>query len=108
MLARRFPPRSVPHRIRAWQCPGVVPWCTSLANLFTGWCCLSTDDISFVHKLYHRVQFLHPVPSFSLPPQFTELYKKWTNHPEPNWAMVRNQLSIDDGMQARIMKYENF
>ncbi len=24
-----LPPRSVPHRIRAWRCPSVVPWCTS-------------------------------------------------------------------------------
>ena len=40
--------------------------------------------------------------------RLTELYKKWANRPVPNWAMVRNQLSIDDKIQARIMKYENF
>ncbi len=37
----------------------------------------------------------------------TVLYKKWNDRPISNWAMVRNQLSIDSGMQKRIMKYEN-
>ena len=40
--------------------------------------------------------------------RLTELYKKWANRPVPNWAMVRSQLSMDDKIQARIMKYENF
>ncbi len=40
--------------------------------------------------------------------RLTELYKKWANRPVPNWAMVRNQLSMDTGMQARIMKYEKY
>ena len=40
--------------------------------------------------------------------RLTELYKKWENRPVPNWAMVRNQLSIDAGMQSRIMKYEKY
>ena len=31
---------------------------------------------------------------------------EWT--PGSNWAMVRNQLSTDDKIQARIMKYENY
>ena len=39
--------------------------------------------------------------------RITELYKKWNNRPVSNWAIVRNQLSIDDGMQARILRYEN-
>ena len=39
--------------------------------------------------------------------RITELYKKWNGHPVPNWAMVRNQLSMDEKIQARIMKYEN-
>ena len=39
----------------------------------------------------------------------TELYKKWNNgHGIANWAMVRNQLSMDDKINARIMKYENY
>ena len=40
--------------------------------------------------------------------QRTELYKKWANRPVPNWAMVRNQLSMDAGIQARIMKDEKY
>ena len=36
-----------------------------------------------------------------------ELYSKWNNRPIANWAMVRNQLSIDDRIQSRILKYEN-
>ncbi len=37
-----------------------------------------------------------------------ELYKKWRDRPVSNWALVRNQLAMDDKMQARIMKYEQF
>ena len=40
--------------------------------------------------------------------RITELYKKWNGRPVANWAMVRNQLSMDDKIQARIMKYENY
>ncbi len=40
--------------------------------------------------------------------RLTVLYKKWANRPVPNWAMVRNQLSMDTGMQARIMKYKKY
>lgn len=40
--------------------------------------------------------------------RITELYKKWGGRPVPNWALVRNQLSMDDDMQKRIQKYENF
>lgn len=36
----------------------------------------------------------------------TELYRKWGDRPVKNWAMVRNQLSINEAMQARILKYE--
>lgn len=40
--------------------------------------------------------------------RITELYKKWNNRPVPNWALVRNQLSMEENMQARIMKYEKY
>ena len=40
--------------------------------------------------------------------RITELYKKWTGRPVANWALVRNQLSMDDKMQVRILKYENY
>ena len=37
----------------------------------------------------------------------TELYKKWKNRPFGNWAMVRNQLSINPEMQSRVALYEH-
>ena len=40
--------------------------------------------------------------------RITELYKKWNGKTMPNWSMVRNQLSMDDKIQARIEKYENY
>lgn len=40
--------------------------------------------------------------------RITELYKKWNGRPVPNWAMVRNQLSMNDSMQKRILKYEKY
>ena len=40
--------------------------------------------------------------------RLTELYKKWASRPVPNWAFVRNQLSMDDMVQTRIRKYEKF
>ena len=40
--------------------------------------------------------------------RLTELYKKWADRPAPNWAMVRNQLSMDEGIQTRIVKYEKY
>ena len=40
--------------------------------------------------------------------RLTELYKKWASRPVPNWALLRNQLSMDDKIQTRIMKYEKF
>ena len=40
--------------------------------------------------------------------RITELYKKWNGRPVANWALVRNQLAMDTGMQTRIMKYEKY
>lgn len=40
--------------------------------------------------------------------RITELYKKRNGRSVSNWAMVRNQLSMDDKIQARILKYEIF
>lgn len=37
----------------------------------------------------------------------TELYRKWGGRPIMGWAMVRNQLAMDDSLQKRILKYEN-
>ena len=37
----------------------------------------------------------------------TELNKKWKDRPVANWALVRNQLAMDDSIQNRILKYDN-
>ena len=40
--------------------------------------------------------------------RLTELYKKWAGRPVANWALVRNQLAMDQNLQNRIMKYEKY
>lgn len=40
--------------------------------------------------------------------RITELYRKWGGRPVSNWALVRNQLTMDDKIQARIVKYEKY
>ena len=39
--------------------------------------------------------------------RITELEKKWNKRPVANWAMVRNQLDMDERFRDRIRKYEN-
>lgn len=39
--------------------------------------------------------------------RITELYKKWNGRPLNNWALVRNQLDMDEHLQERIRKYEH-
>ena len=73
----------------------------------------TTNAIESVNSSFRKVTKKGSFPSedavrkaFYL--RITELYKKWNGRPVSNWAMVRNQLSMDDKLQARIMKYENF
>src|SRR5574344_4473 len=49
------------------------------------------SDSSVLKALYLRV---------------TELYKKWKGRPISNWAMVRNQIIIDDKLKERFTKYD--
>ena len=37
-----------------------------------------------------------------------ELYKKWNGHAVRNWSMVRNQLAVDEKIQARMLRYEKY
>ena len=37
----------------------------------------------------------------------TELTKKWGQHPIPNWALVRNQLELDNSIHQRIHHYNH-
>ena len=39
--------------------------------------------------------------------RITGLEKKWNNRKVANWALVRNQLAIDETLQPRIERYEN-
>lgn len=71
----------------------------------------TTNAIESVNSSFRKVTKKGSFPSEdavrkALYLRITELYKKWNDRPVPNWAMVRNQLSMDDKMQARIMKYE--
>lgn len=73
----------------------------------------TTNSIEALNSSFRKVTKKGSFPSEDAALQalylrLTELYKKWANRPVPNWAMVRNQLSMDAGMQARIMKYEKY
>ncbi len=73
----------------------------------------TTNSIEALNSSFRKVTKKGSFPSEdavlkALYLRLTELYKKWENRPVPNWAMVRNQLSMDAGMQARIMKYEKY
>lgn len=73
----------------------------------------TTNAIEAVNSSFRKVTKKGSFPSEdavrkALYLRITELYKKWNGRPVPNWALVRNQLSMDDKVQARILKYENF
>ena len=73
----------------------------------------TTNAIEAVNSSFRKVTKKGSFPSEdavmkALYLRITELYKKWKGRPVPNWAMVRNQLSMDTKMQSRILKYENF
>jgi transposase-like protein len=73
----------------------------------------TTNAIEAVNSSFRKVTKKGSFPSEdavmkALYLRITELYKKWNNRPTANWALVRNQLSMDDKMQTRILKYENY
>ena len=73
----------------------------------------TTNSIEAVNSSFRKVTKKGAFPSEdavlkALYLRLTELYKKWADRPAPNWAMVRNQLSMDAGIQARIVKYEKY
>ncbi|MBO4996993.1 MAG: IS256 family transposase [Lachnospira sp.] len=72
----------------------------------------TTNAIESVNSSFRKVTKKGSFPSEdavrkALYLRITELYKKWNGRPVPNWALVRNQLAMDDKIQARILKYEN-
>ena len=73
----------------------------------------TTNAVEAVNSSFRKVTKKGAFPSEdavlkALYLRLTELYKKWASRPVPNWAFVRNQLSMDDMVQARIRKYEKF
>lgn len=73
----------------------------------------TTNAIEAVNSSFRKVTKKGAFPSEdavrkALYLRVTELYKKWNGRPVANWAMVRNQLAMDEKMQARILKYENY
>ena len=73
----------------------------------------TTNSIESVNSSFRKVTKKGSFPSEdavmkALYLRITELYKKWNGRPVANWALVRNQLSMDDSMQARILKYEKY
>ena len=73
----------------------------------------TTNAIEAVNSSFRKVTKKGSFPSEdavikALYLRITELYKKWNNRPVANWALVRNQLSMNEKMQARILKYEKF
>ena len=72
----------------------------------------TTNAIESVNSSFRKVTKKGSFPSEeavykALYLRITELYKKWKERPVPNWAMVRNQLSMDERMQKRLLEYEN-
>lgn len=73
----------------------------------------TTNAIEAVNSSFRKVTKKGSFPSEdavrkALYLRITELYKKWAGRPAVNWAMVRNQLAMDEKMQVRILKYENY
>ena len=73
----------------------------------------TTNAIEAVNSSFRKVTKKGSFPSEdavrkALYLRITELYKKWNGRAVSNWALVRNQLSMDDKIQKRILKYENF
>ena len=72
----------------------------------------TTNAIESVNSSFRKVTKKGAFPSEDallklLYLRITELYKKWNNRPVANWALVRNQLAMDDAIQERILKYDN-
>ncbi len=73
----------------------------------------TTNAIESINSSFRKVTKKGSFPSEdavlkALYLRITELYKKWNGRPVSNWALVRNQLAMDDRIQKRILKYENF
>lgn len=73
----------------------------------------TTNAIESVNSSFRKVTKKGAFPSEDavmkvLYLRITELYKKWNERPISNWAMVRNQLAMNDNIQSRMLKYEAY
>ena len=73
----------------------------------------TTNSVEAVNSSFRKVTKKGSFPSEqavykALYLRILELYKKWNYRPVANWAMVRNQLAMDETIQARIEKYERY
>ena len=73
----------------------------------------TTNSVEAVNSSFRKVTKKGSFPSEqavykALYLRILELYKKWNYRPVANWAMVRNQLAMDEKIQARIEKYERY
>ena len=73
----------------------------------------TTNAIEAINSSFRKVTKKGSFPSEdavmkALYLRVTELYKKWNNRPVSNWALVRNQLSMDEKLQTRILRYEKY
>ena len=72
----------------------------------------TTNAVESVHSSFRKVTKKGSFPNETallklLYLRVCELYKKWNYRPVSNWAMVRNQLSMNEDIQKRIQKHEN-
>ena len=70
----------------------------------------TTNSIESVNSSFRKVTKQGSFPNENallklLYLRITELYKKWNGRPVFNWAMVRNQLLINDKFRVIIEKY---
>ena len=72
----------------------------------------TTNAIESVNSSFRKVTKMGAFPNQNsllklLYLRVTELYQKWGGRPVANWAMVRNQLAMDDSIHERFLKFEN-
>ena len=107
---------------QTWSCyPGAVDvWVRNwmhIAQLFNYGSAVrnvmyTTNAIESVNSSFRKVTKKGAFPSEDallklLFLRVTELNNKWKDRPVANWALVRNQLAMDDSIQNRILKYDN-
>lgn len=71
----------------------------------------TTNAVESIHSSFRKVTKKGAFPNEKallklLYLRITELYRKWDGSGVQNWAMVRNQLSLNPKLQSRIQKYE--